>query len=98
MNNKLRLYTFEDDLEKRLKNPKFKREWEKSEAGYLLADSLIRIRLSKKVSQRSLAKKLKTSQAAVSKVETMSGNPSFSFLNRIAEALNSKLILKFEPL
>ncbi len=98
MNNKFRLYTFEEDLEKRLKNPKFKKEWEKSEPDYLLADSLIRARIAKSFSQRTLAKKLKTSQAAVSRIETMSGNPSLSSLKRIAEALNSKLTLKIEPI
>jgi len=93
---KLKLYTFEEDLAKRLKNPKFKKEWEKSEVEFLLAESLIKKRLAKKISQRTLAKRLKTSQAAVSRIETMSGNPSFAFLKRIAEALDSKLVLQFK--
>lgn len=92
----MRLYTFEEDLAKRLKNPKFKKAWEGSEAEYLLAESLIEKRLAKKISQRDLAKRLKTSQAAVSRIETMSGNPSFSFLKRLASALDSKLVLQFK--
>ena len=91
-----RIYTFEEDLAKRMKNPKFKTEWEKSETEYQLAREIIKKRLSRNISQRALARKLKTSQAAVSRIETMSGNPSFSFLKRIATALNSKLIVKFE--
>lgn len=91
-------YNYDDHLKESLKDPEFKKLWKESEPAYLLADSLIKARLEKKVSQRALAKRLKTSQAAVSRVENMSGNPSFSFLNRIAEALNSKLTLKFEPL
>jgi ribosome-binding protein aMBF1 (putative translation factor) len=91
-----RIYTFEEDLAKRMKNPKFKAEWEKSETEYQLAKEIIKKRLSKNISQRALAKKLKTSQAAVSRIETMSGNPSLSFLKRIATALNSRLVVKLE--
>lgn len=96
MNNKHRLYSLDDHLKELMKNPEFVKEWEKNEPEYLLADSLIKTRIKKKVSQRSLARKLKTSQAAISRIETMSGNPSLSFLKRIAEVFNTKLILKFE--
>ena len=91
-----RFYSYKEDLEERLKNPKFKKAWEESEAEYLLAEKLIEKRLAKKMSQRALAKKLKTSQAAISRIETMNGNPSFSFLKRIATALDSKLTLQFK--
>ena len=93
-----RIYTLDDDIKKRLKNPAFKKVWEASETEYQLAREIIKNRLDKDYSQRTLAKKLKTSQAAISRVESMSGNPSLSFLKRIAEALNSKLTLKLEPL
>ncbi|MFV1917709.1 MAG: multiprotein-bridging factor 1 family protein [Patescibacteria group bacterium] len=93
---KRKLYTYEKDLKKRLKNPKFRKAWEESEAEYLLAKQLIEKRLKKNMSQRQLAKKLKTSQAVISRIETMSGNPSLSLLKRIARALDSKLTLKFK--
>ena len=94
MKNKL-LYSFDDDLTDRLKNPKFKKAWEESETEYLLARQLIEKRLTRKISQRELAKKLKTSQAVVSRIETMRANPSLSLLKRIAEELKSKLIIRF---
>lgn len=92
---KNKLYTFEEDLKRRLRNPEFRKAWEESETEYLLAKQLIKKRLAKKMSQRDLAKKLKTSQAVISRIETMSGNPSLSLLKRIAEALDSKLTLQF---
>ncbi len=95
MKNKL-IYTFEEDLKKRLKNPAFKKAWENSEVEYLLAKQLIENRLKKKISQRALAKKLHTSQAAISRIETMRANPSLVLLKRIAEALNSKLTLRLQ--
>ncbi|OGH11748.1 MAG: hypothetical protein A2857_03775 [Candidatus Levybacteria bacterium RIFCSPHIGHO2_01_FULL_36_15] len=90
MKNRL-IYTLEMDLEKRLKNPKFKKEWEDSETEYQLACKLIEARLKKGMSQRDLAQKVGTSQAAISRIESMNGNPSLSFLKRISAALGSKL-------
>jgi len=89
--NKQKLYTFQDDLKERLTDPEFKKAWKESEPDYLLAKQIIEKRLSKKLSQRDLAKRLNTSQAAISRIESMNGNPSFSFLKHIATALGSKL-------
>ena len=85
------VYTFEDDLKERLKNPKFKKEWEDSEAEYQLGCRLIEARLKRGMSQRDLAQKVGTSQAAISRIEGMNGNPSLSFLKRISTALGGKL-------
>ncbi len=94
MKNKL-IYTFEDHLKESLKNPKFRKAWEESEPEYLLAKQLIEKRLAKKMSQRKLAIKLHTSQAVVSRIETMQGNPTLSLLKRIARILDCKLSLQF---
>lgn len=94
MKNKL-LYTFADDLNGRLKNPKFRRAWEESEPEYELAKQLIEKRLAKKLSQRDLAAKLNTSQAVISRLETMRANPSLSLLKRIAAILDTKISLAF---
>jgi DNA-binding XRE family transcriptional regulator len=94
MKNKL-LYTFEQDLHGRLLNPAFKKEWSESEPEYLLAKQLIAKRIEKKFSQRTLAKKLHTTQAVISRMETMRANPSLTLLKRIAEVFNTTLILNF---
>lgn len=94
MKNKL-IYTLEDDLAKRLKDPEFKKAWDESEPEYLLARQLIGKRLEQKMSQRELARKVKTTQAVISRIETMQANPSLSLLKRIAQTLNLKLDLKF---
>lgn len=94
MRNKL-VYTFEDDLARRLKDPEFRKAWEETEAEYLLATQLIEKRLKKKMSQRTLAKKVKTTQAVISRIETMQANPSLSLLKRISDVLGTKLILQF---
>jgi len=93
---KNKLYTFQEDLRERLKNPRFKKAWKEFEIEYMLAKQLIDKRLAKKLSQRELAKKTQTSQAVISRLETMNANPSLSLLKRIAQALNTKLILQLK--
>lgn len=95
MKNKL-TYTFQDHLKESIKDPKFEKAWRESRVEYDLASALIKKRLSKKISQRSLAKKINTTQAVISRIETMSGNPSLFLLKRLAKALDSKLILQFK--
>lgn len=95
MKNK-RIYTFREDLAESLKNPEFKKAWDASETEYLLAKKMIEMRLRKKLSQRDLALKVKTSQAQIARIEGMNANPSLNTLNRIAKALDTKLTLHFK--
>ncbi|PIQ72419.1 transcriptional regulator [Candidatus Roizmanbacteria bacterium CG_4_10_14_0_2_um_filter_36_35] len=90
------IYTFRKDLRKRLKDPKFRKAWEESEPEYLLSCAIIEKRLAQQMSQRQLAKKMKTTQAVISRIESMNANPSLFLLKRLAEALDSKLILQFK--
>lgn len=90
MRNKIKEYTFREDLKKRLKDPEFRKAWKESELEYQIATQLIEARLSKKLSQRDLAKKMNTSQAVISRIESMNANPSVSLLKRFAQALNVK--------
>ncbi|OHA63862.1 MAG: hypothetical protein A2842_01095 [Candidatus Wildermuthbacteria bacterium RIFCSPHIGHO2_01_FULL_48_25] len=89
-------YTFQNDLKRRLGNPRFKKAWNESEPEYLLAKQLIEARLFRRISQRDLARRLHTSQAAISRLETMRGNPSLALLKRIAQALDAKFILPIQ--
>jgi ribosome-binding protein aMBF1 (putative translation factor) len=89
-------YTFEDDLKRRLKNPAFRAAWKESEVEYVLAKQLIERRLNKHISQRELAKRANTTQAVISRIETMNANPSLNTLQRIASVLNTKLRISFQ--
>ena len=89
------IFTLQDHLKILLKNPKFKEEWENSEAEYQLSCKLIEARSKRKLSQRDLATKVGTSQAAISRIEAMNGNPSLSLLKRIAQALDTKINISF---
>lgn len=88
-----KFYTFDDFLSDQLKDPKFRKEWEDSEADYQVSRQMIKARLEKKMSQRTLAKRAKTSQARISQLENMNGNPSMAFLKRVSSALDMKFQL-----
>ena len=94
MNKKLS-YPFEEDLQESLKDPKFRKIWEEGETNYQLGRQMIEKRLKKKISQRQLAKKVGTTQALISRIETMNANPSLNLLKRIAAALGSSVKIEF---
>lgn len=91
----MRTYTLEDYLKEQLKKPEFRREWEKSEAAYQVMGEIIKARIEGKVSQRQLAKKAKTTQAVISRIENMNASPSINLLQRLATSLGKKLEIKF---
>lgn len=86
---------FDEFLKEQLKDPKFRKEWEKSEPAYQVGKELIRSRIEAKMSQRQLAKKAKTTQAVISRIESMSVSPSVGLLQKLAVALGKKIEIKF---
>lgn len=91
----MKSFSLNEYLKTQLKDPKFKREWEKSEAAYQVTKVLIEARLKSKISQRELAQKAGTTQAVISRIENMSVSPSINLLNRLASSLGKKLEIKF---
>jgi ribosome-binding protein aMBF1 (putative translation factor) len=87
--------TWADFKRELMKNSEFVREWKKSESQYRLTRNLIKLRLSHKLSQSQLAKKAKTKQPVISRLETGTVKPSFSLLERIARATNTRLVISF---
>ena len=87
----MKLYTFRQDLKNRLKDPAFRKAWQESEAEYQISRALISARLERKISQRELAMKANTTQAVISRLESMSANPSVGLIQKIASALDLKL-------
>lgn len=79
-----------------LKNPAFRKAYEKSELEYQIARALIKARLEKGYTQKELAKKLNTKQSVISRVENAKTTPSISFLRRLAVVLNASLQVQFK--
>lgn len=91
-----RVYTLEDHLRDSLKDPAFRREWEASEVEYQLSRQIIAQRLRQKMTQSDLAKRAKTTQAVISRIERMTENVSVKLLKRIASAFDTHLKVRFE--
>ena len=86
-----------EDYEKELlKQPGFKEALAETELEYQVARVLIKARVEKGFTQAKLAKKLKTTQSVVSRVESGRSLPSLTFLKRLAEALNVSLQVQFK--
>ena len=90
-----KMTSFDDYLKEQLKDPEFKKEWDRTEPEYQVLEEIIRARIEKKLSQRKLAKKAKTTQAVLSRIENMTVSPSIQLVQRIAEAMGKKLEIKF---
>lgn len=87
--------SFDKFLKDSLKNPKIKAEYDKIQPEFALIDALIKSRAKNNMTQRQLANKMGTKQSVISRLEIGRANPTFSFLKRLAKALNSNLEIKF---
>lgn len=87
------------DLKLSLKNdPEFRREYEKLQPEFAVIRAMIEARINKGITQKKLAAKLKTKQSVISRLETGRGNPTVSFLQKLAEAFDTRLEINFRPL
>lgn len=88
---------FNDFLKESLKNPKIKAEYDRLQPEFEVIRAILRARVEKGLTQNKLAEKMGTKQSVISRVESGNGNPSLGFLQKLAEALNSNLEIKFVP-
>jgi transcriptional regulator with XRE-family HTH domain len=80
-----------------MKDPAVRKEYEALEPEYKLASDLIRLRLSKGLTQEELANRLHTRQSAIARLESAGSLPSLSTVKRVAEALDADLYVAVRP-
>ncbi|MBI2019872.1 helix-turn-helix transcriptional regulator [Candidatus Daviesbacteria bacterium] len=90
------MMTWEKHKKMLLKNPEFKKIWEETKLEREISHTLIRARIEKRLTQAQLAKKLKTKQSVISRVESGQTTPSLSFLKRLASVLDLSLSVQFK--
>ena len=79
-------------LKKRLmKNPKFRKEYEKANAEFSIIEALIHARTAAKLSQAEVARRIGTTQSAIARLEGGNVAPTIPTLRRYAEATGTKL-------
>ena len=88
---------FRKYLNKKLKDPAFKKEWDKLDPEYNLIRSMIMARQKKHLTQKQLAAITGIDQADISKIENGTANPALSTLKRLADGMDMILKVDFVP-
>lgn len=76
-----------------LKDKEVRKLYNALEPEFAIAQAVIEKRLEKGLTQAELAKKIGTKQSAISRLESGSYNPSVTFLEKVAKALNLNLVI-----
>jgi ribosome-binding protein aMBF1 (putative translation factor) len=87
-----------DDLHKDwMKDPKYRREYKALEKEFSLTAAMIEARSRAGMTQEQLARRMKTTQAVVARLEGGGTTPSTRTLERYAKATGNRLRITFEP-
>jgi transcriptional regulator with XRE-family HTH domain len=90
---------FDHYLEEQLKDPSFALRFERAGEAWDVALQIAVLRQKAGLSQKELAKLLKTSQQQISRLESPGyEGHSLSMLRRVAEALHAHVRVVFEPI
>ncbi len=95
MNKKIKARDFQKYLAQQLKNPRFKKHYDDYGKQLEIAYQILQLRKQKNISQLQLAKKLKTKQSNIARIEAGKQNLSIQTIDSIARALNSDFTLNF---
>ena len=97
MKNKKNLISFDTLHKSWMGDPEYKHEYERLGPEFEIARQIIDARIKRNITQVELAKRMKTGQAVVSRLETANAKPSLSLIQRLADALNLRFELRFYP-
>lgn len=77
-----------------LKDFEVKKIYDDLDVEYQIISDMLRLRNRKKITQKELAKKIGTTQSALSRFEMGNVNPSLNFLKKVANALGTRLTVR----
>jgi transcriptional regulator with XRE-family HTH domain len=80
-----------------MKDPKYRREYQAIEEEFSLTAATIEARSRAGMTQEHLARRMKTTQAVVARLEGGGTRPSTRTLERYAKATGNRLRITFEP-
>lgn len=88
---------FRKYLDKQLKDPEFKAEWDALQPELAIMQAMIDARKSTGLTQKQLSERTGIAQADISKLESGNGNPSLRTLQRLAAGMGMKVKIEFQP-
>jgi transcriptional regulator with XRE-family HTH domain len=80
------------------RNSAYRRAYEELGEEFLIAKALIEARQRAGLTQNEIAKRIKTTQSAIARLESGKSFPSGRTLQRFARATGSRLEIRFAPL
>jgi transcriptional regulator with XRE-family HTH domain len=87
-----------DTLHKRwMKEPGYRKEFEALEEEFALIAEMAKARARAGLSQAQLARRMKTTQSTIARLESGRGKPSTRTLDRFAKATGHRLKISFVP-
>ncbi len=86
---------FRDSLNKQLKDPEFKKEWDALETEFQIIQAIIDARTETGITKKQLSDLSGIAQAEISKIENGNSNPSLKTLQRLASAMGKKVKISF---
>ena len=87
----------EDLFAKWNKDPAYRKAYDALEEEFSLAAVMIGARASAGLTQKQLARRMKTTQAVIARLESGRVKPSIRTLERFAQATGNRLKISFEP-
>ena len=91
------LMTWQKHRKELMKDPEVVKAYREFQPEFAIIEKIIRARVKEGITQKELAKKMKTKQSAISRLESGTANPSLNFLKRLAKALDSRLEIHLVP-
>jgi len=88
---------FQDWLDEQLQDPAFRLEYEKVQVEFAPIRAILHARMKKGMTQAQIAKKMGTTQSSIARVESGRSHPTIPYLQRLADALEMKLDIRFLP-
>lgn len=89
--------TFDEHLAEMMQDPEFAREYDALQPERELMIAVSRARAEKGFTQAELAKRTGIRQSEISRIENGTRNPSIKLLQRLADGMDMKLSISFEP-
>ncbi len=88
--------SFKNFKKKALRDKALKKAYDELALEFAIAKMVIERRLEEGITQSELADRVGTKQSAISRLESGNYNPSLSFLMKVAEALDLKLVVTMQ--
>ena len=88
---------FRNFLNKQLKDPEFKAEWEALQPELSLVQAMIDARKVSGLTQKELSERTGIAQADISKLEIGNAKPSLRTLQRLAAGMGMQVKIEFVP-